>query len=101
MYFEIYADMLLLLHLCFNTYLLEMVNVMLHQPASAKRIFIGATGGAVISVAATLVIGMGMQGSGIGFGLSAGIMCRYTFRVRDFSQWWTNQYQRSAECQAP
>lgn len=88
MYFEVYADMLLLLNLCFNTYLLIIVNVMLHHTASVKRILIGAAGGAAISVVSALVIGMGMLGSGIGFGLAVAIMCLYTFRVRGFSQWW-------------
>lgn len=87
MYLEIYADSLLLLHLCLNLFLLNLVNVMLYHAATLKCIVRGAAVGAVAAVLPVFFIGPGIWGLGIGFVLSVGLMCKYTFRVRGISQW--------------
>ncbi|MBQ9141712.1 MAG: sigma-E processing peptidase SpoIIGA [Lachnospiraceae bacterium] len=81
MYYEIYLDSLLLLQFCLNLYLLELVNRMLYQVASWKRVFGGAALGAVCSVLPFLLpikLGYSMLG---GFLLSVTGMTLYTFRT--------------------
>ncbi len=87
MYLEIYVDSLLVLHFCLNMYLLVLVNAMLYHAASLKRLLGGAAGGAVVAVVPVLFIGPSIYGLGIGFVLSVGLMCKYTFQVRGISQW--------------
>lgn len=87
MYLEIYVDSLLVLQFCLNMYLLVLVNAMLYHVASLKRLLCGAIGGAVVAVVPVLLMGPSVYGLGIGFVLSVGMMCKYTFRVRGISQW--------------
>lgn len=87
MYLEIYADSLLLLHVCLNMYLLILVNGMLYHAVPLKRLLKGAVSGAVIAVLPVFLVGPSMYGLGIGFVLSVVIMCKYTFQVRGISRW--------------
>lgn len=87
MYLEIYADSLLLLHFCLNLYLLVLVNIMLYHTATLKRVIKGALGGALVAVLPVLLIGPSKYSLGIGFLLSIGLMCKFTFRIRGISQW--------------
>lgn len=50
MYFEVYADSLFLLEFVMNLYLLSLVNGMLKQKVRSRRIFVGALGGAFLSL---------------------------------------------------
>lgn len=50
MHFEVYVDSLLILHFVMNAYLLALVNKMLHQTMSRRRILCGALMGAVLSL---------------------------------------------------
>ena len=87
MYLEIYADSMLLLHLFLNFYLLFLVNTMLYRTATLKRVIKGALGGAVVAMLPVFLIGPSKYGLGIGFLLSIGLMCKYTFRISGISQW--------------
>ncbi len=81
MYYEVYADSLLLLHFFLNLYLLALVNQLLYRVASHKRLLIGAFLGTICALVPILLpipFRLGWMG---GFLLSLWVMCKYTFRI--------------------
>ncbi len=86
MYYEIYADSLLLLHFFLNLYLLALVNQLLYGVASRKRLAYGALLGTFCSVIPMMLPIPLRIGWMAGFLLSVWTMCRYTFRVTEKRQ---------------
>lgn len=83
MYYEIYADSLLMLHFFLNLYLLALVNQLLHKVASRKRLVFGAFLGALCAMIPMILPITYQLGRSIGFLLSVWIMCKYTFRIEE------------------
>ena len=86
MYYEIYADSLLLLHFFMNFYLLALVNRLLYKAASYKRLAFGALLGTICTVFPIIIPIPFQMSRMIGFLLSVFLMCRYTFRVTEKRQ---------------
>ncbi len=81
MHFEVYVDSLLILHFVMNAYLLALVNKMLHQTMSRKRIMCGALAGAVLSLV-PFVLPIKLLGcTCVSFVLSVLSMTLITFRT--------------------
>lgn len=81
MYYEVYADSLLVLHFFLNLYLLSLVNRLLYRVASRKRLVVGALFGTLCSMLPLFLpipLRVGWMG---GFLLSTWVMCKYTFRI--------------------
>ncbi len=81
MYYEIYADSLLLLQFFMNFYLLAIVNHMLYKAVRLRRVLMGAALGAIISLVPFFLPIRFLYGALTSFLLSTGIMSIYTFRA--------------------
>ncbi len=86
MYYEVYADSLLLLHFFFNLYLLALVNRLLYQVASHKRLVMGALLGALCTLLPMLLGVTFHMGRAVGMLLSVWVMCKYTFQIVERKQ---------------
>lgn len=86
MYYEVYADSLLILHFFLNLYLLALVNRLLYKVASRKRVAVGALLGtlcALFPLFLPIPIIVGWIG---GFLLSIWVMVKYTFQIAERRQ---------------
>lgn len=86
MYYEIYADSLLVLHFFLNFYLLALVNQLLYKVASRKRLVVGALFGTLCSLFPLFLPIHIRVGWMVGFLLSIWVMCKYTFRIAERKQ---------------
>lgn len=81
MHFEVYADSFLVLQFVMNCYLLGLVNRMLRQSISRKRILCGALGGAILSLFPFLLPLKLIYCVGLSFFLSVLCMAVVTFHT--------------------
>ena len=84
MYFEVYLDSLFILQLIMNLLLLSLVNCMMKQRVSKRRLFYGALGAASLSVILLLLAVTVFFSMSIGMFLNAVLMGVITFRI---NQW--------------
>lgn len=83
-YFEVYLDSLFILQLIMNLLLLSLVNCMMKQRVSKRRLFYGALGAASLSVILLLLPVTVFLSMSIGMFLNAVLMGVITFRI---NQW--------------
>ena len=82
MQYEIYIDSLFFLNLGLNLYLLELVNSILYQTVSGRKIILGAVLGSLLAMLPLLLPWNLWIGMSVGFICSMAAMIRFTFKCQ-------------------